>query len=133
MVRHIITFFDKLEDIIRRALSRHPILYALIGGTGVVLFWRGIWHLADWILFEYFAVVPGGPWDGILSILAGLIILLSTGLFASVFVGDAIIISGLRGEKKMIDKAEHEIKTEIEMIGENTKKLEKIEKEIQEL
>lgn len=132
MVRYVLDFFDKLEDVIRHALSRRPLLYALIGGTGVVLFWRGIWHLADWVLLTYF-VLPVGPWDGLLSILAGLIILLATGLFASVFVGDAIIISGLRGEKKMIDKAEHEIKSEVELLTEATLELKKIEKKIEEL
>lgn len=132
VARKIIHFFDKLEDVIRRALSRRPLVYALIGGTGVVLFWRGIWHLADWILIVYFALPPG-PWDGLLSILAGLIILLSTGLFASIFVGDSIIISGLRGEKKMIDKAEHEIKSEMEMLTEVADELKKIDNEIQNL
>jgi sensor histidine kinase YesM len=132
MVRHILDFFDKLEDVIRHALSRRPLLYALVGGTGVVLFWRGVWHLTDWVLLTYF-VLPAGPWDGLLSILAGLIILLATGLFASVFVGDAIIISGLRGEKKMIDKAEHEIKSEVELLTEATLELKKIEKKIEEL
>lgn len=32
---------------IRRRLRRRPFVFAIIGGTGVVLFWRGVWHIAD--------------------------------------------------------------------------------------
>ena len=47
LTRKIVRFFDKLEDKIRGRLSHHPIFYALVGGIGVVLFWRGVWHTAD--------------------------------------------------------------------------------------
>ena len=47
--RLIDSFFDKLEDVVRGKLSKHSIIYAFIGGSGIILFWRGIWHSADWL------------------------------------------------------------------------------------
>ena len=47
MPKKVLNFFDKLEDKTRAGLSRVPFLYALLGGIGVVLFWRGVWHIAD--------------------------------------------------------------------------------------
>ena len=47
MFRKILRFFDKFEDHTRHQLSRIPLVYAFLAGTGVVIFWRGIWHLAD--------------------------------------------------------------------------------------
>jgi hypothetical protein len=41
MTRNILAFFDKLEDKTRAKLSRVPLLYAFLGGIGIVLFWRG--------------------------------------------------------------------------------------------
>ena len=98
----IIRFFDKLEDHIREALSRVPIFYALVGGVGLVLFWRGVWHTADMLPF----------FDGPVSLVVGAFILLSTGLLVSVFIGDQIIISGLRHEKKLTEKTEMEVAVE---------------------
>ncbi|MBU2082030.1 hypothetical protein KKH14_01235, partial [Patescibacteria group bacterium] len=40
-------FFDKLEDKVRSRLSRRPILYAFLSGIGTVLFFRGVWMIAD--------------------------------------------------------------------------------------
>jgi len=42
MLEKIRMFFDKIEDRMRKWFSRCSLLYALVGGTGVVLFWRGI-------------------------------------------------------------------------------------------
>lgn len=53
MLRKIEKTLDSLEDDVRGWLSRHPILYAFIGGTGVVIFWRGIWHTADYITYAF--------------------------------------------------------------------------------
>ena len=49
MTKNIVKFFDKLEDKTRAMLSRMPILYAFVGGIGVVLFWRGVWHTTDFL------------------------------------------------------------------------------------
>jgi type VI protein secretion system component VasK len=57
--------------------------------------------------------VGGWPWwDGPVSILMGSFILLFTGVFVSEFIHDGIVISGLKREKKLIEKTEQEIKEE---------------------
>ncbi len=111
MVRPIIKFFDRFEDAIRSRLSKTPVLYGIIGGTGLVLFWRGVWHITDWLTRNMH------PLDsGILSIVIGIIVLLATGLFVSFFIGDSILISGLRHEKKIIEKTEDELSREADVL-----------------
>jgi hypothetical protein len=39
-------------------------------------------------------------------------ILLATGLFVSYFIGDAILLSGVKSQKKLADKTEKEVKEE---------------------
>ncbi len=103
-------FFDKLEDKVRGYLSHYPIAYGVIGGIFVVLFWRGIWHTAD--ILEtwggWWSIVFSGPGTAIFSLIG----LLAIGLMVSTFIGNNIIISGLKREKKAIDKTEDEIKGE---------------------
>lgn len=125
-VEKVSIFFDKLEDKVRGWLSLRPLLYAFVGGAGVVIFWRGIWHLMDFIT-EYYSSLPLIRqstemstllwWDGPVSILIGLLILLLTGIFTSSFIGNEIIISGIRGEKKMVDKTESEVRIETESMN----------------
>ena len=98
----LIKFLDKLEDRIRKALSKRPIAYTFIGGVGIVLFWRGVWLVAD--DFEFMT--------GYVSILISTVILLLTGLFVSFFIGDELIIAGLKKEKKISEKTEEEINNE---------------------
>lgn len=123
MIKKIIKFFDKLEDKIRIILSRYVIIYALIGGVAIVLFWRGIWKLADEFPFM----------TGPVSIIISTAILLLSGLFVSFFITDRIILSGLKQEKKLAEKTEEEIKTDIEITAKVLTKLEKIEKDIEEI
>jgi len=133
-IKKITKFFDKLEDKIRAELSHHPILYAFLGGIGIVLFWRGVWHTADLITelafsFQHNSSINLGNlpwWDGPLSLSLGSILLLFTGLFVSGFIGNEIIISGLKGEKKLTEKTEEEIKIETGAIKEIKKEVEKI-------
>ena len=122
-MRQILKFFDKLEDRVRSVLSRHPIIYSIIGGVAIVLFWRGVWITAD--LFPFMT----GP----VSILLSLLILLLTGLFASFFVGDQIIISGLKHDKKVIDKTKEEIQEEAVTLLEVKKELKRIESEVEHI
>lgn len=132
----IIRFFDKLEDAVRGWFSHKPILYGFIGGVGTVLFWRGAWHTADWISAVAFNGVDGSStisaidsgvfWDGLASLIIGSLMLLATGLLVSNFIGNEIIISGLRGEKKLAEKTEIEVKTETGAIGDMQEDLKEI-------
>ncbi len=122
-MKEIFRFFDKLEDNIRAALSRHPIIYAFIGGTAIVLFWRGVWLVADTLPFL----------TGPVSIFVSVAILLAMGLFVSFFIGDSIIISGLKKEKRLDEKVVSEVKTELDMLTDIQKRLNDIEKELKTL
>ncbi len=124
MFKRIVQFFDKLEDRVRGRLSRHPILYALVGGIGVVLFWRGVWHTADMIPF-----IQNGP----VSIAVGTCILLISGIFVSDFVGNRLLLSGLKGEKKLADRTEEVFETEEMQIADIQESLRKVEHEMKSI
>ena len=115
-------FFDKMEDRIRGKLSHHPVIYAMIGSVGIILLWRGIWIVAD----NY-------NMSGLVSVVLGTVILLATGLFVSFFVGDRVIISGIKEEKRIDEKTEEEIKKETEEIKEIKTELKAIGKDIEEI
>jgi hypothetical protein len=127
----IIKFFDHLEDIVREHLSRFPITYGIIGGVFVVLFWRGVWHTADQI--EAAGGVLGDLFSGPISIVLSIAVLLITGLLVSVFIGDHVIMSGLKHEKKIADKTEMEVREEEKLLNVITTSLSRIEKELAEL
>lgn len=133
--------FKKVEQIsnhieikIREKLIRHPIIYAFIGGIGVISFWRGVWRMIDYAMESYTSIEviqnAGGVqslwWDGPLSIAFGMLLLLPTGLFISSFIGTEIAISGLKGEKKIVTKTEQEV-------GEEVQESTKIEREIKDI
>lgn len=124
MFKKVLIFFDKFEDRVRGHLSNYPIIYTIIGGVAIVLFWRGVWHTADilqskggFLGFLFYEPVN-------MIIVSG--ILLATGLFVSYFIGDTVLMSGLKHQKKITDREEKEIKEE-----EIT--LNKIESEIKEM
>ena len=104
-------FFDKLEDLIREYLSRHPITYSIIGGVGVVLFWRAVWETADMLMRLNHPVLEVLFYPPVQIVISTSLLLL-TGLMVSIFIGDRIILSGLRHEKKMEEKTEEIIKEE---------------------
>ncbi len=117
----------KLKHKIQNHLSRHPKTYALIVGIGIVLFWRGIWHSADHLhtFISHISASASSPsfidapwWDGPLSFISGSLILYFTGSFTSSFIGNELILSGLRGEKRLNERTESEVKTEIINIAE---------------
>ncbi|MFH0806262.1 MAG: hypothetical protein V1885_00860 [Candidatus Brennerbacteria bacterium] len=138
----IIKFFDKLEDKVRGWLSHYPILYGIIGGIGTVLAWRGIWHTTDFISTHYFQNGTEGVlgtmnypvlWDGLASLIIGVAILLATGLFVAGFIGDHILISGLRHEKKVTEKTEEEVEEEAVRLKGLKVQLDRIEKRLEEM
>jgi hypothetical protein len=106
----VLRYFDKLEDRIRGRLSQYPIVYSIIGGTAIVLFWRGVWITADELAMN---IPPEYGWiDGPVSLITSILILLATGLFVSFFISDNVILSGLRKEKKLVEKTEAEVRKE---------------------
>lgn len=119
MIKEVFKFFDKLEDRVRGKLSHYPILYAILGGVGVVLFWRGIWHIADDINL-----------GSSVSLVIGSVILLMTGVFVSEFIGSKLIISDLVGEEKLTEKEEKEIETEETQLKNLQNTLNKLEKKL---
>src|ERR1044072_382861 len=119
-MRRIVKFFDRLEDRVRVFLAHYPIFYGFLAGVGVVLFWRGVWHTTDgiaeviWRGADWHTTIDiySSFWDGPISLAIGSILLLSTGGFVSQLLGEEIIISGLRGERKLTAKTETEVRTE---------------------
>jgi hypothetical protein len=120
----IFRFFDKLEDRVRAKLSRHPVLYGFIGAVGFVLFWRG-----GWIVIDSIPILN----DGWVSLIAGTVVMLLGGTFVYMFVGESIIISGLKHEKKIVDKTELEVQQEVSDIRAIELHIEKEENMLREL
>jgi len=144
MWKKILKFFDKLEDKVRGRLSHKPIIYGFVGGIGIVLFWRGVWYSADYLselLFYSFYSGPGYNsfvfegkwWDGPLSLAIGSILLLISGLFVSSFIGNEIIISGIKGEKRVAEKTKDEIKGEAEVFQKTINQIKEIKEKIDEI
>jgi len=140
MANIVIKFFDRLEDKVRGGLSHYPITYAIIGGVGVVLFWRGVWHTADFVSLYFLnqaGVVStidfGNIWDGLISLAIGAVLLLITGLFVSFFIGDNIMIAGLKREKKLAERTELELETEKEELDDVRGILLKMERDLEEI
>lgn len=122
-------------------LSHRPKLYALIVGIGIVLFWRGVWHSTDLLhthfnFYQNYSTI-GAPysswWDGPLSLAVGIVILYFTGAFISSFIGNELILTGLRKEKRLEEKTESEIKSEAQSVSEIRSGLKNVEEKIEEL
>jgi hypothetical protein len=133
------TLVFKLEQKITVFLSHRPKLYALSAGIGIILFWRGVWHTADQLHSCFVSGYLGcsttdaftSPWwDGPLSFLVGTTILYFTGALVSSFIGNELILSGLRGEKRLTEKTEGEIKGEVHAISDIKEALKSIEDKI---
>ncbi|OGI91936.1 hypothetical protein A2933_01640 [Candidatus Nomurabacteria bacterium RIFCSPLOWO2_01_FULL_46_18] len=119
------TWSDRAEKKLTVYLSHRPKLYALVVGIGIVLFWRGVWHTVD-NLHRYYYLGPSAAagdfltspwWDGPLSLLVGIIILYFTGSLISSFIGNELILSGLRGEKRLTEKTESEVEMEVRAVS----------------
>ncbi|MEO5646007.1 MAG: hypothetical protein ABIO57_02980 [Candidatus Paceibacterota bacterium] len=135
------SIFHSTVEHIRGFLSHYPKVYALLAGIGVVLFWRGVWNSVDIIHlafdhYQTYSTLNSAPiiwWDGPLSFVVGSIILYFTGAFVSSFIGNELILSGLRGEKKLNQKTETEVKTESTSIAEIKDELAQITQKLEEL
>ena len=135
------TWADRVERKMIIYLSHRPKLYALVVGVGIVLLWRGAWHTAD-DLHRYYYLGPSAAvgdfltspwWDGPLSLLVGIIILYFTGSFISSFIGNELILSGLRGEKRLTEKTESSVENEIRAVSDIRDAIVGIEQKITEL
>lgn len=133
---------DKLEDKVRGKLSHFPIIYAFIGGIGAVIFWRGVWHSTDSLMEHFFSISDSISttsysdlpwWDGPLSILLGGTLLLIVGLFVSNFIGNEIIISGLKKEKKLVEKTEDEIELDIKADNKTNREIHEIDNRLKQI
>ncbi len=131
MRKAIIKFFDRIEDKVRIRLSHRAILYAFVGGGATLLFWRGAWRTFDAIegLGGIFAILLSPP----VSLFLSIVILLATGLFVSVFIGERVIISGLKQEKKIFEKTESEIKEEESMLFEMKMAVDELKRDTAEI
>jgi hypothetical protein len=134
----ITNFFDRLEDRVRARLSHRSIIYAFIGGATHVIFWRGIWHTSDFIMNNNWHLDQARNFFGWLfyepiTIIWSSALLLLTGLFVAGFIGERIIISGLKKEKKVTDRTEEEVQREDNKITVLDSKIDLLVKEIKEL
>lgn len=84
---------------VRRRLRKRPFLYALFGGTGVVLFWRGVWHMADEIPYLQ---------DAWVSLAVGTAMLFASGLLVFQLIGQAAL------EERIDDLTQAEKQLEVE-------------------
>lgn len=119
-MKKILRFFDLLEDRVRARLSRHPLLYGIISGVGIVMFYRGLWMVMD-----------GIPWmDGWTTLAIATALLMLSGVFVSQFVSNHIILSGIRREKKMVEKVGEVVKSDVETTREIAERLKRLEEEV---
>lgn len=131
MRKALIKFFDRIEDKVRSRLSHQAIFYAFVGGAATLLFWRGAWRIFDDI--ENLGGIFGFLLSPVVSLILSIVILLATGLFVSVFIGEMVIISGLKQEKKVFDKTESEIRGEGNLLMEIKSEMEKLTREISDI
>ncbi len=108
--KKLFKYFDQLEDRVRAKLSKYPIFYAVCAGVAVVMFWRGVWHTSD--ILEGQGGVLGFLFSAPVTIVTSMILLLFIGVFVSAFVGDLLVLSGIKKEEKIADKTEGEVKKE---------------------
>ena len=131
MFKRVVVFFDKLEDKVRGHLSHYPVIYTIIGGVAIVLFWRGVWHTADNLQNK--GGVIGFLFSPLVNLIIVAIILLLTGLFVSYFIGDTILMSGIKKQKKLTDKTEKEIQEEETELTQIKSTIKEMKEEVDEI
>ena len=67
------------------------------------------------------------------STVLGIIILLSTGLFVSIFLGESIIMSGIKREARVIGKTIGDVESEKSEVEESLGMISNVEKEVKKL
>lgn len=125
-MKYFTNIFLRIEEKARAYFERFPFAHAFLGGVGVVLFWRGVWEIADRMHI-----------DPIASIGLGSLLLGAIGLFLHTFVGNAIIIKNVEKDKRLTKKAQHgivaveqNIKQEEVTLNQLSEKIDRLEKVI---
>ncbi len=131
MFKKAVNYFDKLEDRTRGKLSKFPIIYTFIGGVAIVLFWRAVWNTADMLQSQ--GGILGFLFYEPVNMVLVVLILLVSGLFVSYFIGDTILISGLKQQKKVYEKTEKEVREEEATLSEIKSALQEIKMEVDEI
>lgn len=131
ILKRLVEWFDKLEDGIRGHLSHYPITYSILGGVAVVLFWRSVWEVADIIFYAGYSF--SWIFNPFIQIFLSTITLSLTGLMVSTFIGDRIILSGLKHTKKVSEVTEERVREEAEILLDLEKKVAEIEKKVDNL
>jgi len=131
MFKRIIKYFDKLDDRVRARLSHRSIAYAAVGGFFMIVYWRAIWDIVDNSMRK--GGVLGFIFNDWISLVWSTIALLLTGLFVSSFIGERIIMSGLKQEKKDTDKTKDEVFKEEDEIKSIQNKMIKMAGDIEEI
>lgn len=126
---HITKTLLKIESAARKFFEFIPFTHAFLAGVGVILFWRGVWEVADIIML-----------DPVASILLGIAILGGIGLFIQTFVGNAIIIKNVEREGKIekstskkISQVESEVEREEMTLQKLSQKIDKLNTKIDNL
>ena len=96
-----------------------------------MLFWRGVWDVAD-VLEQHtswgsFVLSPVG------SMILGIVVLLATGLLVSSMIGESILLTSIRKEKKLIEKSRQEIEEDLRSENQEKDILQKIGEDIEEI
>lgn len=131
IINSVKNFFKK----VREKLSRYPVIYAIFGAIGVILFWRGVWHTADFVAVFFLnhqgedALNYANLLDSLVSAVIGFVLLLFTGLFVSDFIGAQMVSAAVKKEEK-IERIAEETKTEEKT---ETQKLEELESRFEEV
>ena len=81
-----------------------------------------------WEAAEHYPLLYGWP-----SAALGLLLILPTGLFVSFFIGDNIILSGYKKQKKLVEKTEEEIEKDVDINQAMKAQLDRVEKELLEI
>ncbi|MDE2019467.1 MAG: hypothetical protein KGJ13_03910 [Patescibacteria group bacterium] len=133
-------FLERAERWLRRKLQNHPLLYALVGGVGVVLFWRGVWHMTDFLALTLLSsrdAVTSIDWaqgiDSLLSFAFGTFLLLSTGLFISELLSGEVLLGKIKKEETTAEETEETVEKESSEIPRIEREVRHIAREVQQL
>ena len=125
-MRTITNFFLGIEERARVYFERLPFIQAFIAGIGVIIFWRGVWEFLDTQ-----GISPIG------SVVIGILLLGSVGVFIQTFIGNTIIIKNVKQEEKMekkeLEKVEGEVGIEEVTVQALSKKLDLLMQKVSEI